>query len=220
MSLDVKDAVGLTKVLKTTLAGGEHTPHHLVDGTVAVTDNGGSLTVDGTVELGATSLSALENIQVTFPSTQNVSVQNASLAVTGTFWQTTQPVSGTVTANAGTNLNTSALALESTATSIKTAVETLDNAISGRIKHLHLCLKIGGGSLGRCHRAANGLGGWEIGNRYGAIDCERAAIVRDRNGGGGNNIHLHLISGNCVIQNLHGGFDRGGRGFKGKGGGV
>ena len=131
MSLDVKDAVGLTKVLKTTLAGGEHTPHHLVDGTVAVTDNGGSLTVDGTVELGATSLSALENIQVTFPSTQNVSVQNASLAVTGTFWQTTQPVSGTVTANAGTNLNTSALALESTATSIKTAVETLDNAISG-----------------------------------------------------------------------------------------
>ena len=180
MSLEVKDAVGLTKALKTTLAGGEHTPHHLVDGTVAVTDNGGSLTVDGTVELGATSLSALENIQVTFPSTQNVSVQNASLAVTGTFWQATQPVSGTfwqatqpvsgtfwqatqpvsgpltdtelratpvpvsgtfwqatqpvsgtVTANAGTNLNTSALALESTATSIKTAVETLDNAISG-----------------------------------------------------------------------------------------
>ena len=169
MSLDVKDAVGLTKALKTTLAGGEHTPHHLVDGTVAVTDNGGSLTVDGTVELGATSLSALENIQVTFPSTQNVSVQNASLAVTGTFWQatqpvsgtfwqatqpvsgpltdtelratpvpvsgtfwqTTQPVSGTVTANAGTDLNTSSLALESTATSIKTAVETLDNAISG-----------------------------------------------------------------------------------------
>jgi len=34
------------------------------------------------------------------------------LAVTGTFWQATQPVSGTVTANAGTNLNTSTLALE------------------------------------------------------------------------------------------------------------
>jgi hypothetical protein len=33
--------------------------------------------------------------------------------VSGTFWQTTQPVSGTVTANAGTNLNTSALAVES-----------------------------------------------------------------------------------------------------------
>jgi hypothetical protein len=37
-----------------------------------------------------------------------------SIAVTGTFWQGTQPVSGTVTANAGTNLNTSALALDST----------------------------------------------------------------------------------------------------------
>ena len=36
----------------------------------------------------------------------------AGLTVTGTFWQATQPVSGTVTANAGTNLNTSALALE------------------------------------------------------------------------------------------------------------
>jgi len=35
-----------------------------------------------------------------------------TLAVSGTFWQATQPVSGTVTANAGTNLNTSALALE------------------------------------------------------------------------------------------------------------
>lgn len=40
-----------------------------------VNDNGGSLTVDGTV--------AVSN----FPATQ---------AVTGTFWQTTQPVSGTV----------------------------------------------------------------------------------------------------------------------------
>lgn len=35
-----------------------------------------------------------------------------TVAVTGTFWQATQPVSGTVTANAGTNLNTSLLALE------------------------------------------------------------------------------------------------------------
>ena len=43
----------------------------------------------------------------------------------------TTTISGTVTANAGTNLNTSALALETTATSIKTAVETIDNAISG-----------------------------------------------------------------------------------------
>ena len=37
---------------------------------------------------------------------------SGSAAVTGTFWQATQPVSGTLTVNAGTNLNTSALALE------------------------------------------------------------------------------------------------------------
>lgn len=36
----------------------------------------------------------------------------ATQPVSGTFWQATQPVSGTVAANAGTNLNTSLLALE------------------------------------------------------------------------------------------------------------
>lgn len=36
----------------------------------------------------------------------------STVAVTGTFWQATQPVSGTVTANAGTNMSTAALALE------------------------------------------------------------------------------------------------------------
>jgi hypothetical protein len=40
----------------------------------------------------------------------------ATQPVSGTFWQATQPVSGTVTANAGTNLNTSALALDATLT--------------------------------------------------------------------------------------------------------
>jgi hypothetical protein len=38
--------------------------------------------------------------------------------VSGTFWQATQPVSGTVTANAGTNLNTSALALDTSVSGI------------------------------------------------------------------------------------------------------
>lgn len=106
-----------------------------------------------------------------------ISLDSESVAVTGTFWQATQPISaaalplpsgaataanqladghnvtvdnaigaaavniqdggntitvdGTITANAGTNLNTSTLALETTATSIKNAVETLDNAIAG-----------------------------------------------------------------------------------------
>jgi hypothetical protein len=35
------------------------------DGSIAITDNGGTLTVDGTVELGATTLAALETITVT-----------------------------------------------------------------------------------------------------------------------------------------------------------
>ena len=39
-------------------------------------------------------------------------ITNSSIPVTGTFYQTTQPVSGTITANAGTNLNTSLLAVE------------------------------------------------------------------------------------------------------------
>jgi len=43
----------------------------------------------------------------------------------------TLTISGNVTANAGTNLNTSALALEATLQSVKTAVETIDNFISG-----------------------------------------------------------------------------------------
>jgi hypothetical protein len=50
-------------------------------------------------------------------ATQPVSIAAMpSTPVTGTFWQATQPVSGTVTVNAGTNLNTSALALDATLT--------------------------------------------------------------------------------------------------------
>ena len=62
-----------------------------------------------------------------------VNVSNASLAVTGTFYQATQPVSGTVTANAGTNLNTSALALETGGNLATTATNTttIAGAVSG-----------------------------------------------------------------------------------------
>lgn len=42
------------------------------DGSIAITDNGGSLTVDGTVELGATTLAALENITATISGDVNV----------------------------------------------------------------------------------------------------------------------------------------------------
>ena len=53
--------------------------------------------------------------QATMASSSPVVIASnqSSIPVSGTFWQTTQGVSGTVTANAGTNLNTSSLALES-----------------------------------------------------------------------------------------------------------
>ena len=152
-------------------------------GVLSVDDNGGALTVDGTVTANAgtnlnTSALALEaggnlaaikaktdnipalgqalaaaSVPVILPAAtittltppaaitgfatsanqlpdgHNVTVDNASIAVTGTFWQATQPVSGTVTAAQATaaNLNMT----EASAAAIKTAVETIDNAISG-----------------------------------------------------------------------------------------
>jgi hypothetical protein len=88
-------------------------PYMPIQGTVSI----GS---DGTVSLSANTLSALENITVSgsvsvsnFPATQAVTgtfwqaTQPVSIAtmpttpVTGTFWQTTQPVSGTVTVQDG-----------------------------------------------------------------------------------------------------------------------
>jgi hypothetical protein len=77
----------------------------LVSGRIPVDGSGVTQPVSGTITLDSASLAALENISVTFPSTQNVSVSNfpatqpVSLAtapttpVTGTFWQATQPVS-------------------------------------------------------------------------------------------------------------------------------
>jgi len=81
--------------------------------------------LNGKVPSQGSALTAL-SIPVNIASDQTV-------PVSGTFWQATQPVSGTVTANAGTNLNTSALALESggNLADIKTAVEILDNCVSG-----------------------------------------------------------------------------------------
>ena len=69
-------------------------PYMPIQGTV-------SIGTDGTVSLSATTLSALENITVG----GSVSVSNfpATQAVTGTFWQATQPVSGTVTIQDGGN---------------------------------------------------------------------------------------------------------------------
>jgi hypothetical protein len=59
-----------------------------VTGTVAVTQSTSPWVVSGTI-----------NSSTLNPSSY---ITNASIPVTGTFWQTTQPISGTVTANLGT----------------------------------------------------------------------------------------------------------------------
>jgi hypothetical protein len=82
--------------------------------TQAVSDGGGSLTVDGTVTANAGAgpwpvtdnggTLSIDDGAGSLTVDGSVSVSNfpASQAVTGTFFQATQPVSGTVTANAGT----------------------------------------------------------------------------------------------------------------------
>jgi hypothetical protein len=61
--------------------------------------------------LAVTLASDEDALAVTGPLT-DTQLRATAVPVSGTFYQATQPVSGTVTANAGTNLNTSALALE------------------------------------------------------------------------------------------------------------
>lgn len=80
-------------------------------------DPSGAVNVAGTVtaNLGAVDNAVLDQIELNqdaqtallttieanqLPDGHNVTVDNASIAVTGTFWQATQPVSGTVTAAA------------------------------------------------------------------------------------------------------------------------
>ena len=119
-----------THITEVGTSGVLNVPYMPISGTVtvnqpvAVTDNNGSLTVDGTVSLSANTLAALEDINATvsgsvsvsnFPATQAVTgtfwqaTQPVSIAtmpttpVTGTFWQATQPVSGTVTIQDGGN---------------------------------------------------------------------------------------------------------------------
>lgn len=84
--------------------------NELADASMAVPD-GGDVTQGAQADTAATSgtgswsaIALLKGILTKLLGT---------IAVSGTFWQATQPVSGTVTANAGTNLNTSLLTLES-----------------------------------------------------------------------------------------------------------
>lgn len=82
----------------------------VVTAELSATDNAVLDTIDAvldTIKVDTEAIeTAVEAIQAgQLPDGHNVTVDNASIAVTGTFFQATQPVSGTVTANlaAGTN---------------------------------------------------------------------------------------------------------------------
>ncbi len=96
-----------------------------VSGTVTATPSG-TQTVSGTVTANvgtgtqAVSHGGLTELESAINSNKldiNIASGGFDGAVTGTFWQATQPVSGTVT--------------ETNSSAIKTAVEKIDNAISG-----------------------------------------------------------------------------------------
>ncbi len=91
-----------------------------VAGSVAVTGTFYQATqpVSGTVAIGNLDVALSTRLKPsdTLTAVTTVGTITNPVAVTGTFWQATQPVSGAVTANAGTNLNTSALALDATLT--------------------------------------------------------------------------------------------------------
>ena len=88
---------------------------------VPVTDNGGSLTIDGTVtaELSATDNAVLDTINTAVVATQ--AAVEGTLTVDGSA--VTQPVSGTVTANLSATDNAVLDAIETTSNAIQTAVE-------------------------------------------------------------------------------------------------
>lgn len=89
-------------------------------GTISVTGNSNQATGSGSVFVANGTASFPLQVSLANTSSNSTAVKVDGSAVTqpvsGTFWQATQPVSGTVTANAGTNLNTSALALDATVT--------------------------------------------------------------------------------------------------------
>ncbi len=114
---------------------------------VNIQDGGNIITVDGTVtatgpltdtELRAVPVPVSGTVTASGPLTDTelratpvpVSGTVATGGLTDTELRATPvPVSGTVTADAGTNLNTSALSLETTQSDVKTAVELIDDAI-------------------------------------------------------------------------------------------
>ena len=138
-------------------------PTTVVSGTISTVTNAvsvsGTIPVSGTVTANAGTGTLATSIVGTVP-------------VSGTFWQATQPVSGTVTAaisgtstvsgtvtaNAGTNLNTSALATEAGAVStISTNTTNIPNVIGTAASAIPSKILQVGGSDGTLSRAIKTL---------------------------------------------------------------
>lgn len=96
-----------------------------ISGTVPVTDNGGSLTVDGTVNVG------------NFPATQNVAITSSVEVEVKNDSGSPIPISGTVTANTGlsqpltdTELRASAVPISGTVTITPSGTQTITGSVS------------------------------------------------------------------------------------------
>jgi hypothetical protein len=84
---------------------------------VVIASDQASIPVAATLQAGAATVGKVDQ-GTGGASAWKVDGSAVTQPVSGTFWQATQPVSGSVTANAGTNLNTSALSLEATQTAM------------------------------------------------------------------------------------------------------
>lgn len=145
----------------------------------AVTIASPSYTTAQTSPLSLTTAGALrtDSSSTTQPVSGTVSV-SGSVAVTGPLTDTQLraspvPVSGTVTANAGTNLNTSALALETTQTAQNTligavtetapATDTASSGLNGRLQRVAQRLTTINTTLGSPFQAGGSIGNTAFG---------------------------------------------------------
>lgn len=137
------------------------------DGSLNITDNSGSLTVDGTVELGATSLAALESITVQNPagaSAVNIQDGGNSITVDGTveLGATSLAALESITVqNAG---GASAVNIQDGGNSI-----TVDGSVS--VSNLPATVDTNYGAVG----ASTLRGAAQIGNATGAADFNNGA---------------------------------------------
>jgi len=132
--LDVNASIDTTGLaLDATLTGGSQKSQIVDAGGEAVTVTGGKLDVNASIDTTGLALAANQ-----LPDGHNVTIANASIPVTGTFWQATQPISGTVTANTGltqpltdTQLRATAVPVSGTVAVTNAGITTIAGAVAG-----------------------------------------------------------------------------------------